>query len=141
VWETHIGSVDDLRGDYQRIVSELRSWQRRAAPVWNEIVADLENEEPDLSEHPWPEGRDGDEHPDPLFDSCRDYVEQIAVYKRFQGKSTEDGRRAPGANKARYDSGNPDAVSRRERNTDAVRRHRERKRALRAATAADGGAE
>ena len=34
-------------------------------------------------------GAYGDEHPDPLFDSRRSYVDQIEVYKRHQGKPTE----------------------------------------------------
>jgi hypothetical protein len=95
----HTGPVDALREDYQRIVSELRSWQRRASPVWQKIVAALEKEAPDLSDHSWPEGNSGDEHPEPLFDSFRGYVDQIDIYKRFQGKSIEDGR--PAANAAR----------------------------------------
>ena len=61
------------------------------------MVADLEEEAPDLSEHCWPEGNSGDEHPDPLFDSFRGYVDQIDIYKRFQGKSIEDGRHAANA--------------------------------------------
>jgi hypothetical protein len=36
----------------------------------------------------WPEPRDGDEDPDPLFDSIRDYVDQIDRYKEHQGKPT-----------------------------------------------------
>jgi hypothetical protein len=99
VWDRHTGPVDALREDYQRIVSELRSWQRRASPVWQKIVAALEKEAPDLSDHSWPEGNSGDEHPEPLFDSFRGYVDQIDIYKRFQGKSIEDGR--PAANAAR----------------------------------------
>jgi len=36
----------------------------------------------------WPMPRDADEWPDPLFDSSRGYLEQIASYKSFQGKPT-----------------------------------------------------
>ena len=93
----HTGPVDALREEYQRIVSELRSWQRRADPVWQKIVADLEEETPDLSEHFWPQGDSGDEHQEPLFDSLRGYVDQIDIYKRFQGKSIEDRRYAANA--------------------------------------------
>ena len=42
-----------------------------------------------MSEIEWPEPKEGDEDPNPLFDSRRDYVEQIDVYKAFQGKPTE----------------------------------------------------
>ena len=48
----------------------------------------MDAEAPDLSEIEWPEPNEGDEDPDPLFDSLRDYVEQIDVYKAFQGKPT-----------------------------------------------------
>jgi hypothetical protein len=34
----------------------------------------------------WPEPRDADEDYDPLFDSTRDYVEQINRYKEHQDK-------------------------------------------------------
>ena len=36
----------------------------------------------------WPEPREGDEDDDPLFDSTRDYVEQVDRYKQHQGKPT-----------------------------------------------------
>jgi hypothetical protein len=36
---------------------------------------------------------DGDDDPDPLFDSTRDYVEQINRFKQHQGKRTERKRR------------------------------------------------
>jgi hypothetical protein len=36
----------------------------------------------------WPEP-EGDDDPDPLFDSRRDYVTQIDRYKEFQGKATD----------------------------------------------------
>ena len=61
---------------------------------WQKMAADLEEEAPDFSEHSWPEGNSADEHPDPRFDSFRGYVDQIDIYKRFQGKSIEDGRHA-----------------------------------------------
>ena len=35
-----------------------------------------------------PQPRDPDEWDEPLFDSTRDYVEQIDAYKAFQGKPT-----------------------------------------------------
>jgi hypothetical protein len=103
---SHTASVEALREDYERIIGELKSWRQQAAPVWQRIAADLQKESPDLSEHYWPEGEPGEEHPNPLFDSYRDYVDQIAVYKRFQCKSIEDGRRAANQARAkRYDNG------------------------------------
>jgi hypothetical protein len=43
---------------------------------------------PDLDEVEWPEPNEGDEDDDPLFDSTRDYVEQIDRYKEHQDKPT-----------------------------------------------------
>jgi hypothetical protein len=116
----HTESLDALRDEYKRIIADLKSWQKRAAPVWQEIAQDLEDEAPDIESYPWPEGGPGDEHPDPLFDSCRGYVEQIDAYKRFQGRSIEDGRKA--ANAARYQGGN----------AASARRYRERVNAAKA---------
>jgi hypothetical protein len=48
----------------------------------------LNAEMPDLSDVKWPEPKQGNEDPDPLFDSARDYVEQIDCYKDYQGKPT-----------------------------------------------------
>lgn len=49
----------------------------------------LEAEAPDPDEIEWPEPDDGDEDDDPLFNSTRNYVEQIDCYKEYQGKPTE----------------------------------------------------
>jgi DNA invertase Pin-like site-specific DNA recombinase len=46
----------------------------------------LGNEAPAIDQVVWPEPCDGDEDPDPLFDSRRTYVEQIDKYKAHQGK-------------------------------------------------------
>jgi hypothetical protein len=48
----------------------------------------LEAEKPDLEDYEWPEPADGDEYDDPLFDSSRDYVEQIDRCKEYQDKPT-----------------------------------------------------
>jgi hypothetical protein len=34
----------------------------------------------------WPEPEEGDEDPDPLFDSTRNYMEQLDRYREHQGK-------------------------------------------------------
>jgi hypothetical protein len=44
---------------------------------------------PDLDEVDWPIPDEGDEDLDPLFDSTRDYVEQMDRYKEHQDKPTE----------------------------------------------------
>ena len=42
-----------------------------------------------LDEYDWPTPANGNEDADPLFDSTRDYLEQIDRYKEHQGKPTE----------------------------------------------------
>jgi hypothetical protein len=55
----------------------------------NVMSESLDEQTPNLDEIEWPEPDEGDEDLDPLFDSTRDYVEQIDHYKEHQGKPTE----------------------------------------------------
>jgi len=54
--------------------------------TWDEMEADLEAEMPDLDDYPLPEPEPAGDQMEPLFDSNRDYMEQLKHYKRFQGK-------------------------------------------------------
>jgi hypothetical protein len=44
-------------------------------------------EAPDADDFEWPKPKDADEWEDPLFDSTRDYVEQVGRFKKHRGKS------------------------------------------------------
>jgi hypothetical protein len=44
---------------------------------------------PDIDDVEWVESLEADEDSDPLFDSTRDYVDQVDRYKRHQGKPTK----------------------------------------------------
>jgi hypothetical protein len=79
------------------LVDEYRSLQQRIEALHGRIESELRSEAPDLNEIEWPEPDDGDEDEDPLFDSTRDYIEQIDRYKQHQGKPTERRRAAKGA--------------------------------------------
>jgi hypothetical protein len=48
----------------------------------------LESEVPDAADIGWPVPADGDEDPDPMFDSTRAYVEQADRYKEHQDRPT-----------------------------------------------------
>jgi hypothetical protein len=48
---------------------------------------------PDPAEADWPEPKDGEDDDDPLFDSGRDYIDQMDRYKDHQDKPITDGRR------------------------------------------------
>ena len=95
--ETINEALKPIRQQLEPIREQTRAWRQRVEQVYQQIAADLEAEVPDLDDIKWPEPADGDEHPDPLFDSRRSYVDQIAVYKEHQGRPTE--KRAWGSNR------------------------------------------
>ena len=82
---------DQLRTEYEQLsrefgarVSEL---QNRAHRLWKEVAEELESQAPDLEEdHPIPDAAEAEDPGDALYDSMREYVDQIAAYKTFQGK-------------------------------------------------------
>ena len=75
------------------IEQHLDRWRAHAAPVWESIRETIEDRLPDLTEIEWPQPEPPDEA-EALYDSHRDYVEQIARYKLHQGKPV--GRRSNG---------------------------------------------
>ncbi len=54
--------------------------------LWDRIQSSLDNEAPYIDDTAWPEPCYGDEDPDPLYDCKRSYVDQVARFKRHQGK-------------------------------------------------------
>lgn len=88
IHDRHESDVDALRARWEDIGEEIERWRSDAVSTWQAIASDLRAAAPDLSGVDWPEPREGDEDPDPLFDSCRGYVEQVDRYKRHQGKPT-----------------------------------------------------
>jgi hypothetical protein len=87
--------VDELRQEWDRIVELHDAWIERAKPLWHAIAVRLSSAGDDLDEIEWPEGAEGDEDLDPLFDSRRDYVTQIDRYKAHQDKPTTRKERDP----------------------------------------------
>jgi len=88
VHEEHREQLDELEEAWGEIASLIESWNERAQAVWRSIARNLLDAAPDPDDHDWPEAREPDEDDDPLFDSTRDYVEQMDRYKQYQGKST-----------------------------------------------------
>lgn len=92
VHRRHAKKIKLLRAEYAQIVRVHAGWMKRANVVRHAIEKSLNDEAPAIvAEANWPEPEDGDEDDNPLFDSTRDYVEQIDCYKAFQGKPTERG--------------------------------------------------
>jgi hypothetical protein len=78
-----------LRAVWLQFVEREKAFEERARPVMEAITEDLKGEAPDVDEFDWPEPAEGEEHEDPLFDSTRSYVDQIARYHQHQDKITE----------------------------------------------------
>jgi len=55
---------------------------------------ELKEAAPDPASIDWPEPEEGDEADDALFDSTRDYLDQIARYRQHQGKKEGETRPA-----------------------------------------------
>jgi hypothetical protein len=80
---------DEFDDRYDELRDELEDWKTRFQELENTVESELNDRAPNLDEVEWPEPRRPDEDADPLFDSERDYVEQIDRYKEHQDKPTE----------------------------------------------------
>jgi hypothetical protein len=110
MWETidpHQEALRVLAEDYETRIAEhvdaindqVSNFYDLAEPVIAEIASELDDEKPDSDEVDWPEEVVADESDDQLYQSGRDYLEQIDRYKRHQGKPvgrrSRNGRSAP----------------------------------------------
>lgn len=90
--QDHQEEFAELRRDYAALVQRFNAETVQIAERFNRVrraVTELISENiPDPDDYEWPEPDEGDEDPDPLFDSTRDYVTQIDRYKLHQGKPT-----------------------------------------------------
>ena len=91
VADAHRWELDALEHEYAEIERDFAErvvgYAERHRAVWQAISEELDAERPDLDNYPMPEPLEGDELPDALYDSGRDYLEQLEVYKRHQGKA------------------------------------------------------
>ena len=90
VTESHQDEIDELTSKYDDVVSAVRTleetaeaWEESAADLWETIADELREQKPDLPEPPT--ARPANE-PDGfvLFDSKRDYLNQIDAYREWQ---------------------------------------------------------
>ena len=93
----HAEAIAQVEADHEALVSELAELRERIAdlqsefedgaqPVFDAIEADLAAELPSADDYEWPEPKGGDEDDDPLYDSSREYFDQLARYREHQGK-------------------------------------------------------
>jgi len=96
---TNIDAAASVEADLQELDRDCAALEERTKALYQGVITNLyEADDADVDNVEWPEPKDGDEDPDPLYDSKRTYVEQIDRYKRHQGKLTTraPGKRGPG---------------------------------------------
>ena len=85
-----IASVkSQLRQAKKQIKATIKAFEKNARPILRAIEQDLNAAAPDVDSYDWPEPEENDAIVDPLFDSQRDYLDQIDRYKEHQRKPTE----------------------------------------------------
>jgi hypothetical protein len=87
---------DEIAGMEQAFVMQ-------AEPIIARINAAIEAATPDPDQFDWPEPAEADEDNDPLYDSSRSYLEQVARFRRYRGDDDDDPilkRRRNGSNSA-----------------------------------------
>jgi hypothetical protein len=77
-----------LTAERNKLAKLCAASAKRGRQLIERINRDLAAAAPDIKSYDWPAPCEGDEDDDPLFDSTRDYVEQIDRYKLHQGKPT-----------------------------------------------------
>ncbi len=75
------------RAHVDAINARVAAFYQRAADLWARIGRELEDSVPDADDFAWVEPEAPDEE-ESLFDSARDYVEQIDFYKAHTGQPT-----------------------------------------------------
>jgi len=78
----------ELAGIQADMRPRLEAYSEHVQAVWQAMRADLENAAPYIEDYPLPEAAPGDELGAGLYNSERDYIEQLEAYKRFQGKES-----------------------------------------------------
>ena len=90
VRETFADELAPFEERYQKIRADLDALLADVQPVYRRMRVALNEEgEAILDNADFPEPPDFEEDPDPLYDSSREYLEQIDRYKEHQGKTTE----------------------------------------------------
>lgn len=90
VHRRHDKALKSLRTEYAKIVAAHARWMDRAKVTFQGMEDILDAEAAEIVEGiEWPEAKEAREFTDPLYDSTRDYVEQIDRYKAHQDKPTE----------------------------------------------------
>jgi hypothetical protein len=88
VIERYSDQIEAARAELEQIRADfgprMEAYSNRIQALWQAISRDLEEAAPDIDAYPLPEARPAREIGDGLYNSSRDYLEQIEEYKRFQ---------------------------------------------------------
>jgi hypothetical protein len=86
----HQEAIERLRRRYEQIRADfaerLGSYNNDLRQLYEQISRELREQSIDLADHPIPEAQEADEDDSALYDSYREYLDQITAYKAFQGK-------------------------------------------------------
>jgi hypothetical protein len=82
--------IETLRAVHAQLQQEfgarVAAYGEQVQTIWQVIRSELDLSVPDLAAYPSPVPIFSDEWGEGLYDSARDYLEQIEAYKQFQGK-------------------------------------------------------
>ena len=99
IWQQVVGryaqDIDGLRAVYRQLQDEfagrMAGYSEQLQGLWQAIRAELSVSTPHLDYYPLPQAGYAHEIGDGLYNSARDYLEQIEAYKVFQGKLQLEG--------------------------------------------------
>lgn len=90
VIDEHAAELEELQQEYEVIRREfagrIAQVSGRVSVLYNTMRAELRTRVPDINDYPIPKANEGEEFDDGLYNSRRDYIDQIMAYKQFQGK-------------------------------------------------------
>jgi hypothetical protein len=88
----YTADLNMLRSAYEQLQAEfagrMAGYSEQLQAVWQAIRTELDLSMPDLSRYPVPQPLLAQEIGEGLYNSERDYLEQIEAYKLFQGKAS-----------------------------------------------------
>jgi hypothetical protein len=77
---------EELEGIRADFTPRMEAYSENLQQLWQDISTEMQDERPDVEDWPMPEGNKGQEISEGLYNTERDYLDQIDVYKAFQGK-------------------------------------------------------
>jgi len=90
---TYEPDIDALKAEYEALkrafTMQMEGYGQRLQSVWQAIREDLRWHMPNLQDYPVPPAAPAGELGDGLYNSRRDYLDQVWAYKEFQGKLQE----------------------------------------------------